>query len=393
MLGNFSYSNPTKLYFGEDSLNYLNEELPKYGKNVQLAYGGGSIKKNGIYDKVMEILKANGKNVFEDGGVMPNPTVEKLYEGVKIAREHKADLILAVGGGSVCDYAKAVSISVHCEEDPWEKYYLRMENVDNEIIPVGCVLTMVGTGSEMNGGSVITNHETKLKIGHVFGENVFPKFSILNPTFTFTLPKYQMTAGFFDIMSHILEQYFLGEDDSTSDYIMEGLLKSLIHSSRTAIKNPADYEARSNIMWIATWALNTFVAKGKTTDWEVHMIGQSIGAYTNATHGMTLSAVSLPYYRFLLPYGLQKFKRYAVNVWDVNPDGKTDEETAEEGLSCMESYMKELGLVMNIRELGVTEEMLPGIADGTFVMEGGYKVLTHDDIITILKKVCDSNTV
>lgn len=386
MLGNFSYSNPTKLYFGEDSLNYLNEELPKYGKNVQLAYGGGSIKKNGIYDKVMEILKANGKNVFEDGGVMPNPTVEKLYEGVEIAREHKVDFILAVGGGSVCDYAKAVSISVHCEEDPWDKYYLRMEDVDNEIIPVGCVLTMVGTGSEMNGGSVITNHETKLKIGHVFGENVFPKFSILNPTFTFTVPKYQMTAGFFDIMSHILEQYFSGEDDSTSDYIMEGLLKSLIHSSRIAIKNPADYEARSNIMWIATWALNTFVAKGKTTDWEVHMIGQSIGAYTNATHGMTLSAVSLPYFRFLMPYGLQKFKRYAVNVWDVNPDGKTDEQIAEEGLFCMESYMKELGLVMNIRELGVTEEMLSGIADGTFVMEGGYKVLTHDDIVTILRK-------
>lgn len=386
MLGNFSYSNPTKLYFGEDSLNYLNEELPKYGKNVQLVYGGGSIKKNGIYDKVMEILKENGKNVFEDGGVMPNPTVEKLYEGVKIAREHKVDFILAVGGGSVCDYAKAVSISVHCEEDPWDKYYLRMEDVDNEIIPVGCVLTMVGTGSEMNGGSVITNHETKLKIGHVFGENVFPKFSILNPTFTFTLPKYQMTAGFFDIMSHILEQYFSEEDDSTSDYIMEGLLKSLIHSSRIAIKNPANYEARSNIMWIAAWALNTFVAKGKTTDWEVHMIGQSVGAYTNATHGMTLSAVSLPYYRFLMPYGLQKFKRYAVNVWDVNPEGKTDEETAEEGLSCMESYMKELGLVMNIRELGVTEEMLPGIADGTFVMEGGYKVLTHDEIIAILKK-------
>ena len=317
---------------------------------------------------------------------MPNPTVEKLYEGVEIAREHKVDFILAVGGGSVCDYAKAVSISVHCEEDPWDKYYLRMEDVDNEIIPVGCVLTMVGTGSEMNGGSVITNHETKLKIGHVFGENVFPKFSILNPTFTFTLPKYQMTAGFFDIMSHILEQYFSGEDDSTSDYIMEGLLKSLIHSSRIAIKNPADYEARSNIMWIATWALNTFVAKGKTTDWEVHMIGQSIGAYTNATHGMTLSAVSLPYYRFLMPYGLQKFKRYAVNVWDVNPDGKTDEQIAEEGLFCMESYMKELGLVMNIRELGVTEEMLSGIADGTFVMEGGYKVLTHDDIVTILRK-------
>lgn len=391
MLGNFSYSNPTKLYFGEDSLNYLNEELPKYGDNVQLAYGSGSIKKNGIYDKVMQILRANGKNVFEDSGVMPNPTVDKLYEGVKTARENEIDLILAVGGGSVCDYAKAVSVSAHCEEDPWDKYYLRMEDVDNEIIPVGCVLTMVGTGSEMNGGSVITNHESKLKIGHVFGENVFPKFSILNPVFTFTLPKYQMTAGFFDIMSHILEQYFSGEDDNTSDYIMEGLLKSLIHSSRAAVKDPADYEARSNIMWIATWALNTLIAKGKTTDWEVHMIGQSVGAYTNATHGMTLSAVSLAYYRFIMPYGLKKFKRYAVNVWDVNPEGKTDAEIAEEGLFRMEAYMKELGLVMNLTELGVTDEMLSGIADGTFIMEGGYKILTHSEIVEILKQSMPSS--
>jgi len=282
MLGNFSYSNPTRLYFGEDSLDYLKEELSKYGKNVQLAYGGGSIKKNGIYDQVTAILKAAGKTVVEDAGVMPNPTVEKLYEGCRIARDNQVDLILAVGGGSVCDYAKAVSVSAHCEEDPWDKYFLRMEDVDNAIIPVGCVLTMVGTGSEMNGGSVITNHETKLKIGHVFGDNVFPKFSILNPTFTFTLPKYQMTAGFFDIMSHILEQYFSGEDDNTSDYIMEGMLRSLIHSARIAVKNPTDYEARSNIMWIATWALNTFVAKGKATDWEVHMIGQAVGAYTDA---------------------------------------------------------------------------------------------------------------
>ena len=176
MLGNFSYSNPTKLYFGEDSLNYLNEELRKYGTNVMLVYGGGSIQKNGIYDKVLAILQANGKNVFEDAGVMPNPTTQKLYEGCKIAKENAVDLILAVGGGSVCDYAKAVSVSAHCEEDPWEKFYLRFEDVDNQIIPVGCILTMVGTGSEMNGGAVITNHDSKLKIGHVFGENVFPSF-------------------------------------------------------------------------------------------------------------------------------------------------------------------------------------------------------------------------
>ena len=386
MLGNFNYCNPTKLYFGEDSLNCLNEELPRYGKNIMLTYGGGSIKKNGIYEKILDILKANGKTVFEDSGVMPNPTVEKLYEGCKLAKENSIDLILAVGGGSVCDYAKAVSVSAYCEDDPWEKYYLRMEDVDNKIVPVGCVLTMVGTGSEMNGGAVITNHEQKLKIGHVFGENVFPKFAVLNPSFTMTLPRQQMVAGFYDIMNHITEQYFSGEDDNTSDYIMEGLMKSLIHSSRIAVQNPSDYEARSNIMWTATWALNTLIAKGKSTDWMVHMVGQSIGAYTNATHGMTLSAVSMAYYRHICPYGLCKFKRFAENVWNVCPDGKTDEQIAAEGLNRMETWMNELGLVMNISALGVTEDMLDGIAKGSFPKNGGYKVLSHNEIVDILKQ-------
>lgn len=386
MLGNFEYSNPTKLYFGENSLDFLNQELAKYGDNVMLVYGGGSIKKNGIYDQVVNILKANNKNIFEDSGVMPNPTVEKLYEGCKIAKENNVDLILAVGGGSVCDYSKAVSVSAYCEEDPWDKYYLRMEDVDNKIIPVGCVLTMVGTGSEMNGGAVITNHETKLKIGHVFGDNVFPKFSILNPTFTYTLPRYQMVAGFYDIMSHILEQYFSGDDDNTSDYIAEGLLKSLINSSKVAIKDPENYEARSNIMWIATWALNTLIAKGKATDWMVHMIGQSVGAYTDATHGMTLAAVSMAYYHHIIEAGLPKFKRYAINVWNVNPEGKTDLEIANAGLDAMEAWMNEIGLVMNLTDLGVKEDMLEGIADGTFINQGGYKVLTHDEIVEILKE-------
>ena len=378
-------ANPTKLYFGEESLAYLNEELSKYGSKVQLVYGGGSIKKNGIYDQVIEILKSNGKTVWEDGGVMPNPTVQKLYEGCKIAKENDVDLILAVGGGSVCDYAKAVSVSAHCAEDPWEKYYLRMEDVACKIIPVGCILTMVGTGSEMNGGAVITNHEQKRKIGHVFGENVFPKFSILNPVFTFTVPQYQMTAGIYDIFNHICEQYFSGEDDCTSDYISEGLMRSVIQASRIAIQNPTDYEARSNLMWTATWALNTLVAKGKSTDWMVHMLGQSVGAYTDATHGLTLSAVSMAYYRHIYPFGLAKFVRFAVHVWDVDPTGKTDDQVAAEGLDCMETWMNELGLVMNIRDLGVTEDMLEGLADGTIVMDGGYKVLTRGEIMDILK--------
>ena len=387
MLGNFSYCNPTKLYFGDQTAKGLNRELPKYGKNVVLIYGGGSIKKNGIYEEVTRILQESGKNVEEIAGVMPNPTLAKLYEGIEIARSHHADLLLAVGGGSVCDYAKAVSVSVNCEEDPWEKYYLRFEEPACETLPVGCVLTMVGTGSEMNAGAVITNQETEQKIGHVFAdERIMPKFAILNPRYTLTLPHYQMVSGIYDIFNHICEQYFSGEDDNVSDYISEGLMRAVLHASRIANRDPQDYEARSNLMWTASWALNTLVSRGKSTDWMVHMIGQSVGAYTNATHGMTLAAVSLPYYRHILPYGLQKFKRFAVNVWDVDPSGKTDEQVAEEGLNAMEVWMRELGLVMKISELGATEDMLEGIADGTIILSGGYKALDHSEIAEILKE-------
>ena len=344
MLGNFSYKNATKLYFGDDSLKYLNEELPKYGKNVQLIYGGGSIKKNGIYDEIIKILKDNGKNIIEDPGVMPNPTIEKLREGIKIARDNKTDLLLAVGGGSCCDYAKAVSVSVNCDEDPWDKYYIRFEEPTCDILPVGCILTMAGTGSEMNAGAVITNHEQKLKIGHVFGEEVMPRFST------------------------------------------EALMKSLIHSSLIAVEDPENYEARSNIMWTATWALNTLISRGKSTDWMVHMIGQAVGAYTDATHGMTLSAVSLPYYRYVMPYGLKKFKRFAEEVWNISSNGLSDEQVANEGLKAMENWMKKIGVAMNISELGATEDMIDGITEGTLILEGGYKVLTKDEIRQILKK-------
>lgn len=385
MLGNFSYRNATKLYFGENALDHLNEELQKYGKNIQLIYGGGSIRKNGLYDEIVKILKDNGKNIVEDGGVMPNPTIDKVRDGIRIARENNVDLLLSVGGGSCCDYAKAVSISVNCDEDPWEKYFERMEEPSCEIVPVGCVLTLAGTGSEMNGGSVITNNDLKLKVGPVFGEEVFPKFAIMNPKYTYTLPKKQMVAGIYDIFNHICEQYFSGEDDNTSDYIAEALMKSVVHSSLIAIEDPEDYEARSNIMWTATWALNTLIECGKTTDWMVHMIGQSVGAYTDATHGMTLSAVSLPYYRYIMPYGLKKFVRFAQEVWNISPDGKTDVQIAEEGLEAMENWMKTIGLTMNLTDLGATKDMIDGITDGTFITDGGYKVLTKDEIREIIR--------
>ena len=386
MLGDFTYSNPTRLYFGQNALDNLRRELEPRGKTVLLVYGGGSIKRNGIYDQVVDIVSACGKQIVEDPGVMPNPTTDKLTQGCRLARESGADLILAVGGGSVCDYAKAVSVSAWCGENPWEKYFLRKEPVDNRILPVGCVLTMVGTGSEMNGGAVISNPETKRKIGRFFEDDAFPRFSILNPVFTYTVPKYQMVAGIYDIMSHILEQYFSGTDDNTSDYVMEGLLRSLIHSSQVALREPENYEARSNIMWTATWALNTLVAKGKSTDWMVHMLGQAVGGYTNAAHGMTLSAVSLPYYRFLLPYGLPKFKRFAQNVWDVTPEGKSDQQIAEEGLAAMEAWMKELGLAMNLTQLGVTEDMLEILADLTLVLPGGYNPPNREEILRIFRE-------
>ena len=387
MLGNFTYENPTRLHFGENSLEFLKEELARYGKTVMLSYGGGSIKRTGLYDKVLAILNEAGKTIVEDAGVMPNPTVEKLYEGCKLARENNVDLILAVGGGSVCDYAKGVAASAWLDGDPWQTYYLDYKDPepDLRILPIGCILTMVGTGSEMNGGSVISNHSQNLKIGKVFDSRLMPKFTILNPKLTFTVPQYQMVAGIFDIMSHLLEQYCSNEDDNTSDYLNEGLMRSLIHSSRIAVKNPQDYEARSNIMWTATWALNTLVGKAKRQDWMVHMIGQAIGAVTDATHGMTLAAVSIPYYKYIMHSGLHQFVRFAKNVWNVCPEGKTDEEIALEGLAAMESWMDEIGVAKKASEVGVTPDNIEKVADAT-ILGGGFMQLTREDVVEILKR-------
>ena len=388
MLGNFIYSNPTKLYFGDEAQKNLVEALSGFGKKVMLTYGGGSIKRNGVYDDVITALTAAGKEVVELSGVMPNPTVDKLIEGCKVARENNVDFILAVGGGSTIDYAKAVSASAWYDGDAWERFWVKQEDPKpgERIIPVGAVLTMAGTGSEMNGGSVITNHATKMKIGKVFGEEVMPKFAVLNPRYTFSLPHRQMVAGIFDTMSHIMEQYFSGDDDSTSDYLAEGLMRSVIASSRVAVKDPEDYEARSNLMWSATWALNTLIGEGKSQDWMVHMIGQAIGAYTDATHGMTLSGVSEAYYRHIMKYALKRFARFAHVVWEIPTEGKSDEQLASEGIDALAAWIKEIGAASEITSLGVTEDMLDGIANATISLTGGYETLNHDEIVEILRK-------
>ncbi|SEW22251.1 iron-containing alcohol dehydrogenase [[Clostridium] fimetarium] len=380
----FTYQNPTTIYFGKNALNNLSSELANYGDTIMLAYGKGAIKKNGLYDQVTAILKDNGKTIVELSGIMANPTYKKVMEGGKLVRENHVDLILAVGGGSVIDCAKAISVSAYCEVDAFTRYWLQFEPIDNKIVPVASILTLAGTGSEMNGGSVITNEEIKIKTGRVFPANVNPKFSILNPEYTFTLPTYQMISGTFDMMSHLMEAYFSGEDDVTSDYLIEGLLNSIIHSAKVAVKNPNDYEVRSNLMWSSTLAMNPIMGLSKTQDWEVHMIEHQLGAYTDCAHGMGLAAISLPYYRYIYQFGLDKFVRFAKNVWGVDETGKTKEVVALEGIDVMERFIKECGIVTNLKELGATEEMLPLIANST-VLLGGYKVLTAEEILNILK--------
>lgn len=385
MILDFNYYNPTKIYFGKTAINNLQNELNNYGSNVLLLYGKNSIKKYGIYDAVMDVLKSCDKKVTELCGINSNPRYSQVLEGAALVRDNNIDLILAVGGGSVVDCAKAISVSAYADKDPWKKYWIDFEPVNNKIVPVGCVLTMTGTASEMNGGSVITNEEEKLKNGRVFSSEVNPKFSILNPEYTYTVPKNQMVSGIFDIFSHLLEQYFSGEDDNTTDYVIEGVLSSLINSARKAIVNPNDYEARSNIMWCATLGLNKITGLSKTQDWEVHMIEHQLGAYTDCPHGLGLAVISIPYYRYIYRYGVAKFARFATNVWKINGEGKSEEELALEGINALEAFIKEMGIPTTLRELGAKEEMLPLIASSC-VKGGGYKQMDEEDILKVLKE-------
>lgn len=380
----FTYQNPTTIYFGKESLNNLKEEITNYGKNVLLVYGKNSIKNIGLYGKVITVLKDKKKSIFELSGVMPNPTWEKVEEGSEIVKNNNIDLILAVGGGSVIDAAKAISVSAYSEGDAWTKYWLQFQPVDNKIVPVASILTLAGTGSEMNGGSVITNDAMKLKMGRVFPTNVNPTFSILNPEYTFTLPKYQMVSGIFDMMSHLMESYFSNTDDVTTDYLIEGLLKSIINSSRISLKDPDNYEARSNLMWSSTLAMNPIMGLSKKQDWQVHMIEHQLGAYTNCAHGMGLAAVSLPYYRLICKDGINKFARFSTQVWGINPENQTTEELAFSGINALEAFIDEMGIIKTLRELNTTEEMLPQIAESTVIL-GGYKKLTNDEVLEILQ--------
>lgn len=381
---NFEFHNSTRIIFGEGSLEKLAEAIKPCAKNVLLAYGKGSIKKEGIYDAVMKILLEAGKNVKELSGIMPNPTAAKVREGVKLCKDNKVGLILAVGGGSVLDCCKAIAVGSVIEEDFWD-YMYRDGKVATNPLPMGAVLTMVGTGSEMNGFGVITNEEIKVKAGF-FSPFVYPQFSILDPTYTYSLPKYQMVSGICDILSHLMEQYFSGTEDNVSDDLNEALMKSIVKNARIAVVNPRDYTARSNIMWGATVALNGLLGCGTTEDWEVHQLEHQIGAYYDVAHGIGLAAVSASYFRFIYKSGLHKFKQYAINVWGVEEKGKTDEAIALEGIDRLEAFFKEIGAATSLRDLGIPDKTKLGeIADSCNLNKGGYKTLTHEDVRAIFE--------
>ncbi len=382
----FTFENPTRIHFGRTAMQHLPEELKRYGRNILLVYGRNSIKANGIYDAVMAALEATDKEVYELQGIKSNPSYAQVLAGAKIVEEKKIDLILAVGGGSVIDCSKGIAAAAHCNGDPWQRYWMQGEKVEHPVVPIGTILTMTGTASEMNGGSVITNEEKMIKQGRVFPTDTFsPKFSILNPEFTYSVPRYQMVSGIFDIFSHLMEQYFSGDDDCVSDYLLEGDMLALISAARAAVKNPNDYEARSNIMWCATMALNKILAVSKRQDWMVHQIEHQLGAYTDCAHGIGLAIISVPYYKHIYRYGLHRFVRYAKNIWHVDASGKSDEQVALEGIECLSRFIAEMGIPQTLREVGTTEEMLPLIAKSCNKI-GGYHVPTTDEVLQMLKE-------
>ena len=387
-MNNFIFENATKVLFGKGCVKeYLVCLTKGCGDTVMLAYGGGSIKKNGIYDEVVSILEGAGKRIVEFSGIMANPTYAKVLEGAKLARESQAGLVLGVGGGSVMDCCKAVSIAARYDGDVWEDFWARPGIFDFEPLPLGVIVTVAGTGSECNGGAVITNEELKIKTGRDYPK-CNPRFALLDPTYTYSVPKYQMVSGSFDILSHIMEVYFSEpEKDNVSDDIAEALMRNVIRNLRAAIRNPKDYTARSNLMWDATMAENRIIKLGKRTDFQCHQMEHQLGAYTDCNHGAGLAVLHPTYYRHIYKDGLEKFKRFAMEVWDISPDGKTDEEIARAGIEALENFIREIGLPATLQELGINGDVdLKAVADSCAIVPGSYRKLTREEIFEIFKE-------
>lgn len=389
-MNNFIFQNSTKAIFGKGCVKeYLCCLAGKFSKTdtVMLAYGGGSIKKNGVYDEVAATLERAGKTVVEFPGIMSNPTYAKVQEGARFARENNVGLILGVGGGSVMDCCKAISLAAVYEGDVWADFWARPGVIDFEPLPLGVIVTAAGTGSEMNGGAVITNEELKIKTGRDYPQ-LNPKFALMDPTYTYSVPKRQMISGGFDTLSHIMETYFSAPDEpNVSDDIMEALMRGVIRDLRAAIKDPEDYTARSNLMWEATMAENRINKLGKKCDFECHQMEHQLGAYTNCNHGEGLAVLHPVYYRHICEHGAKKFARFATEVWGIRHEGRSELALARMGVETLAAFIQEIGLPTTLQELGVSEDIdLKAIADSCACVPGAYKVMTHEEILEIFRE-------
>jgi len=383
-MDDFTYAVFTKILFGKNKIERLNEEIKKYGDTVLFVYGQGSIKKHGIYDTVKNILAKSGIDCVELSGVQPNPRIETVRTGIQLCKDHDVEVVLAVGGGSVIDCAKTVAAGVYYDGDPWDLFLVGDSAIRNAL-PVGTVLTVAGTGSEMNGNAVIMNETTKQKFA-IHHDLLRPKFSILDPTYTFTVPPQHTAAGTVDIVSHILEQYFSPTKESyVQDRLAESLLKTCLHYGPIALRKPTNYEARAQLMWTSSLALNGLLSYGKVTDWATHAIEHAISAAYDVTHGIGLAVLTPVWMEYVLSnQTLGRFLEYSQNVWGLA--GST-EAVARQGIMKTREFFTSLGMPGSLQELGVREETLKDMAAVavTFGSIGKFQKLTKNDVLVILK--------
>ncbi len=381
-MNNFIFENKTKVYFGRGGVKeYLGCLLEHYGDTVMLAYGGGSIKRNGVYDEVIDILNAGGKQVVEFCGIMSNPTYAKVQEGAGLAREKHVDLILAVGGGSVSDCCKVVSAQAKLDKDIWDLQYTK-HTYPSEFIPLGTIVTVFGTGSEMNNGAVITHEEKKIK-GALWGAQA--DFAFLDPCYSLSVPMKQVISGAFDTLSHAMETYFGKPDENNlSDDMNEAVMRSVIRNIRVLLSDPQNYDARSELAWASSMAENGVLKIGKVTDFQAHQIEHQLGAYTNCNHGAGLAVLHPVLYRHICKSGAARFARFARNVWGIASKG-SDEETALAGINALAAFIREIGLPTTFAELGIPADTdFRAVADSANITAGCCKKLTHDEIYDIL---------
>ncbi|MEK4700863.1 iron-containing alcohol dehydrogenase [Solibacillus sp. FSL R7-0668] len=383
-MNKFSFYNPVKIHFGKGSIDYLRKELPQYGKNILMVYGGGSIKANGVYDDIMAILNDLNCHVFELAGVEPNPRVETARKGIAICKEHQIDLVLAVGGGSVIDCAKLIVAGAKVEEDAWDIVLKKV--LPKEGLPLATVLTLAATASEMNSGSVITNLETKEKFS--WGSPVcFPKFSILDPAYTFTVPTNQTVNGIVDTMSHIFEQYFNNASNTPiTDEMSEGILRTLIDVAPKALKDPTNYDYRETLMLAGTLGLNGFLSLGSRGDWATHNIEHAVSAYYDIAHAGGLAILFPNWMKHNVHVNPARFAKIATNVFGIDPSGKTDEQLALEGIEALSAFWTSIGAPNRLADYNIDAAYFDEIVGHCMVNGpfGNFNKLQASDVRAIL---------